>query len=103
MKTTTFEKQILDLLMEKKTFLTNKFINDYLGGKLRGEQIRKYINTMRKKGIPIIAGHNGYKYTEDKEEINQYILSLFYRADDMIKACTGLKNYVLNENINEKI
>jgi len=96
------QKQILELLKENSNrFLLGDIIVTTIGLKNK-VQLRGLINKLRKKGIPIIATSNGYKYTEDVEEIMAYIESLQARVNDMKLAYRGLELYLIERRYNEK-
>lgn len=56
--------------------------------------VRKIVNDLRKDGIPIIASDEGYKYTEDKQQVMDYANRLKGRFYSMYQAYEGLIGFV---------
>jgi biotin operon repressor len=60
--------------------------------KTSGETMRKYINELRKEGIPICSIKEGFYYAESKREIEDTIAHLESRALDMMTCAEALRN-----------
>lgn len=81
-KINALNETLLTILQNSdRQWLTNGAIkqaiyqNSIGGIRLSDIDIRTLIKNLRFGGHPIIAGYDGYKYTTDKQELQQYIAS----------------------------
>ncbi len=56
--------------------------------------VRRAINQLRVNGLPIISGREGYKYTNNKNEIKQCYYKLRNRALIALTAANKLKKII---------
>jgi hypothetical protein len=61
-----------------------------------GADIRSIINSLRKKGLPILANGNGYYYSKSTIEIKEYIESFRGRIRKQQEALAGLEKMLHN-------
>lgn len=54
------------------------------------QDLRRIINLLRSKGVPICSSNNGYWYSEDINDIDRTIIALFSRIDGINRAIHGL-------------
>ena len=59
---------------------------------LKGSEIRRLVNALRCKGIPICSDTDGYFYADNEHEINATIAQLSSRINQIAKARDGLVN-----------
>lgn len=69
-----------------------------LSSKMTGERLRKMLhyarlNETNKKKV-IIASRGGYKYSSDRREITNYIISLMDRADAIVSLSKAIKRAI---------
>lgn len=57
---------------------------------MAGSQIRKVVNGLRKKGLPINANAQGYYMAETPSELSGYVNSFDSRIKEQQEACAGL-------------
>jgi len=58
-------------------------------------KLQAIIHDLRVDNIPIISlGKNGYKLTEDVDEVMKTYMSLVERAKSILVAANGLKGYI---------
>jgi len=58
-------------------------------------KLQAIIHDLRVDNKPIISlGRNGYKLTEDKDEVMKTYMSLVERAKSILVAANGLKDYM---------
>lgn len=80
---------VLDILKENKgTWIKSNEIAKELH---IPENIRVIINNLRNDGNPIISSKEGYKYTEDKQEIKECYIKLRLRLLRGLTAARNLK------------
>ncbi len=63
----------------------------------KGTEIRRCINMLRSKGIPICSCVNGYFYSDNTEDISSTVNQLYSRISKIEQAKDGLKKYILAE------
>lgn len=95
---TNYSEQTYDLI--KNYFLENKEKN-ISGQKLKDIfglttiSLQSIIHDLRVEYWPIISsGKQGYKLTDDKDEIMKTYMSLVQRAKSILVAADGLKEYL---------
>jgi hypothetical protein len=60
-----------------------------------GVRLRKYVSYIRVNGLlPVIATSQGYFVTEDKEEIEKQVKSLYERASQIKNAAIGMQKFL---------
>jgi len=60
-------------------------------------KLQSIIHDLRTEMWPIVScGKNGYKFSEDKDEITKTYMSLTQRAKSILVAANGLKEYLEN-------
>lgn len=62
-------------------------------------ELRKAIQSLRLRGYPILASRKGYKYAENKEELQKYIAA---RGLEIRKEWQALKAMSINNDINSE-
>ncbi len=65
--------------------------------------VRKFINNMRKNGIPVLANSRGYFVSYDKEDILESYHSLINRSREIVSAADGLMAIVEMINLQNKV
>lgn len=70
--------------------VTSKILEDIFGCK--GSDIRHTVNDLRRSGVPICSGRNGYYYATRKNEITATIAHLEGRMAKIKAAQSGLLN-----------
>jgi len=58
---------------------------------IRGAALRRSINAMRRQGVPIASGENGYYYAETELEVRRTIAHLKHRISGISAAIRGLE------------
>ena len=58
---------------------------------VKGAALRKKINTLRRKGVPIASGENGYYYAETEQEVRRTIAHMKRRISGISAAICGLE------------
>jgi hypothetical protein len=76
------------------SFKISEAYKDEFRKELKDYKLRKIINHLRGIGNPISSGSRGYKYTTDKKEIIETIMSMRLRNESMNYAITGLLSYL---------
>ena len=57
---------------------------------LRGAELRKMVNRLRRKGIPLCSDAQGYYYAETEEELNHTVRQLLSRSREIAAAAVGM-------------
>lgn len=63
----------------------------------KGTEIRKCINTLRSKGVPICSCANGYFYSGEADDISKTLNQLHSRISKIEQAKDGLEQFILAE------
>ncbi len=63
----------------------------------KGTELRKCINLLRLKGIPICSCVDGYFYSDNTEDISNTVSQLHSRISKIEQAKDGLEKYILAE------
>ena len=58
---------------------------------VKGAALRKQINALRREGVPIASGENGYYYAETEQEIRRTIAHMKHRISGISTAIRGLE------------
>ena len=58
---------------------------------VKGAALRKQINALRREGVPIASGENGYYYAETEQEIRRTIAHMKRRISGISAAIRGLE------------
>ena len=57
---------------------------------IHGKELRDLINTLRRSGIPIASGNNGYFYAVTRHEVHTTIAHMTHRIRGIAAAICGL-------------
>lgn len=68
--------------------VTSRILEHTFG--IRGVELRKLINRLRRKGIPICSYAAGYYYAKTEEELSHTIRQLLSRSREITAAATGM-------------
>lgn len=88
-KNETYE-DLLKLLRERNDFINSRFIIGIMPEIKNSTNLRKMINTIRIKGVPVISSNRGYKISNNKLEVLNTIHQLHHRANSIFKAANGM-------------
>ncbi len=83
-----FEKLMLDEHKGKDKAITSRDIEAILDCK--GTDVRRMVNELRSRGIPICSSQHGYFYAVSKEEVRQTVAHLNSRMKSMRTAKAGI-------------
>jgi biotin operon repressor len=97
-KKTTYEN-LIKLLASTDGYIKSEEIGKILPELKQSSMLRTVINLLRKNGYPIISGKNGYKLTDDKEEVILCIRMLQHRAKRINDAWAGMMYYFVKQPI----
>jgi len=64
---------------------------------MKGSEIRRYVNSLRRDGVPICSGENGYFYASTYEELEATVRQLDSRIEKIAKARDGIVESVRRE------
>jgi len=67
----------------------------------KGTEIRRCINTLRTRGIPICSSADGYFYSEDPADIARTVSQLRGRIEKIECAQNGMSQIILSQRRNE--
>lgn len=70
--------------------ISSKSLEIFFG--LKGSEIRKLVNSLRCKGVPICSDSDGYYYASNQQELKATIMQLDSRINQIAKARDGLAN-----------
>ena len=62
----------------------------------KGTEIRRMVNELRSKGVPICSSSKGYYYAESRSDIEETIAHLDGRVSKIKAAQDGLRNILKN-------
>ena len=82
------EQKILDIIKERKKISANKMRMKF---GMPEQMIRRVINSLRSKSVPIIADSKGYFLSFNRNDIEKQIKSYECRIQAMICAKKGLE------------
>lgn len=69
---------------------TNSIVLEHTLG-VSGNELRKRVNRLRGKGVPIASNREGYYYARDASEVYSTIRQLKVMADGLNRAISGLE------------
>jgi len=87
-------KDLVDYLQSHSDYIKAQTLIRNIPDLKRDSKLRIIVNKLRQQGVPIISSSNGYKYTEDKEEVYIYAALLKNRYIEMKKAHDGLIDWI---------
>ncbi|MGX7031709.1 hypothetical protein ACWN8B_10245 [Vagococcus zengguangii] len=59
--------------------------------KFKDSDVRKFVNKLRLKGIPIASNHKGYYISQNKIELVEYLSRLNHRINEMLNVHKSLQ------------
>ena len=68
----------------------------------RGSEVRRIVNDLRCRGIPICSCSKGYFYATNADEIQGTITHLEGRKNKLVAAQNGLKNHLKDKRMKKK-
>lgn len=85
---------ILEIIKQGK--IKSKDLEELTG--LRGGEVRAKLHELRKQGIPIASGADGYSYANNRAELQPTINCYYSRIAEMYAAVRGLESAYKDEN-----
>jgi TPP-dependent trihydroxycyclohexane-1,2-dione (THcHDO) dehydratase len=89
---------LIDLLQSREEYINAQAIIKIIPEIKNDTNLREIINTLRKANKPIVSSSNGYKWSNDDQEILACAEQLYSRASGIKAAADGLKTIILEKN-----
>ena len=86
------DEQVIEYLMKYRVGEANAVTSRELERifHLRGAEVRKLVNRLRRKGFPVCSYAQGYYYAETEEELTHTVRQLLSRSREITAAAIGM-------------